>query len=72
LESGQFHEAIPEGEDGKGRIKVWDHGTYEVEKWTADHIDFALHGSQISGRFSLVRFKESEPLSWFLMKRRET
>jgi bifunctional non-homologous end joining protein LigD len=71
LEFGPFQEMNPEGEYGTGRIKVWDHGTYELEKWTADRIAFTLHGSRVSGRFSLVRFKESEPLSWFLMKRRE-
>jgi DNA ligase D-like protein (predicted 3'-phosphoesterase) len=71
LELGQFQETIPEREYGAGRIKVWDHGTYELENWTPDRISFTLHGSRVSGRFSLVRFKESEPLSWFLIKRRE-
>jgi DNA ligase D-like protein (predicted 3'-phosphoesterase) len=72
LELGQFHETIPEEEYGTGRIKVWDHGTYELEKWTADRIGFTLHGSRVSGPFSLIRFKESEPLSRFLIKRPET
>jgi DNA ligase D-like protein (predicted 3'-phosphoesterase) len=40
LELGQFHETIPEGEYGRGGIKVWDHGTYELEKWTADRTAF--------------------------------
>jgi bifunctional non-homologous end joining protein LigD len=71
LEFGQFQGTIPEGEYGAGRIKVLDHGTYELEKWTADRISFTLHGSRIFGRFSLIRFKESEPLSWFLIKRLE-
>ena len=71
LELGQLQETIPEREYGAGSIKVWDHGTYELENWTADRISFTLHGSRVSGRFSLVRFKESEPLSWFLIKRRE-
>jgi hypothetical protein len=43
--------------------------TYEDETWTADRIAFTLHGSRVSGRLSLVRFKESEPLSWFFTKR---
>ena len=68
LEFGPFHGTIPEGEYGAG-CEFWDHGTYELEKWTADSITFRLHGSRVSGRFSLVRFKESEPLSWFLIKR---
>jgi DNA ligase D-like protein (predicted 3'-phosphoesterase) len=69
LEFEPFHETSREGESGAGRVKVWDHGTYEVETWTADRIAFNLHGSWVSGRFSLVRFKESEPLSWFFTKR---
>jgi len=72
LEFAPFHEANPGGESLKGRIKVWDHGTYELEEWTADRIVFDLNGSRISGKFSLFRFKESEPLSWFLIKRRSS
>lgn len=70
LEFAPFHEANLEGESIKGRIKVWDHGTYELQEWTKDRIAFDLNGSRISGKFSLFRFKESEPLSWFLIKRR--
>jgi DNA ligase D-like protein (predicted 3'-phosphoesterase) len=69
LEFEPFHESKPEGESLKGQIQVWDHGTYEVEQWTDDRIAFTLHGSRVSGKFSLRRFKESEPLSWFLTKR---
>jgi hypothetical protein len=29
---------VPQGEYGAGRIKVWDHGTYELEEWTNDRI----------------------------------
>ena len=71
LEFETFEGIIPEHEYGAGSITVWDHGTYELEKWTANSIAFRLHGSRVFGRFSLVRFKESEPLSWFLIKRRE-
>src|SRR5271165_1750326 len=62
LEFGPFHEANLEGESTKGRIQVWDHGTYEIEQWTDDRIAFTLHGSRVSGTFSLFRFKKSEPL----------
>jgi bifunctional non-homologous end joining protein LigD len=72
LEFAPFHEANMEGESVKGRIKVWDHGTYELEQWTEDRIAFNLHCSKVSGKFSLFRFKENEPLSWFLIQRRST
>ncbi len=71
LELGEFHEADSEEASGRGRIKVWDHGRYDIESWTDDRISFTLHGSRISGPFSLVRFKESEPQNWFLLKRRQ-
>jgi DNA ligase D-like protein (predicted 3'-phosphoesterase) len=72
LEFAPFQEVNPEGESVRGRIKVWDHGTYELEEWTEDRIAFDLNGSRVSGKFSLFRFKESEPLSWFLIKHRST
>jgi len=72
LELGPFHESNPDGESSKGRTKIWDHGTYELEQWTVDRIAFTLHGSRVSGSYTLVRFKENEPRSWFLMKRRQT
>src|SRR5690242_11340601 len=57
LDFGQFEGAIPAGEYGAGRVTIWDHGTYELEGWTADYIAFTLSGSRVAGRFALVRFK---------------
>ena len=42
LEFGQFEGTIPQGQYGAGRVKVWDHGTYELEEWTNDRIAFML------------------------------
>ena len=69
LEFGHFEGTIPEHEYAAGSVTILDSGTYEIEKWTDDSITFRLHGSRVSGRFSLFRFKESEPQSWFLIKR---
>ncbi len=30
-----FHGKIPAGNYGAGEVSIWDHGTYEVEKWRA-------------------------------------
>jgi hypothetical protein len=71
LEFGQFEGAIPQGEYGAGRIKVWDHGTYELEERTNDRIAFVLRGFRLTGSYHLIRFKHGEPRDWLSIKRRE-
>jgi DNA ligase D-like protein (predicted 3'-phosphoesterase) len=70
LDFGQFEGAIPQGEYGAGRIKIWDHGTYELEEWTVDRIAFTLHGLQVTASFNLIRFKRGGPRDWLLIRRR--
>ena len=72
LDFGVFEGTIPEGEYGAGRITMWDHGTYELEEWSADRITFRLRGSRVAGRFALVRFTHGDLRNWLLIKRRET
>jgi DNA ligase D-like protein (predicted 3'-phosphoesterase) len=71
LEFGQFAGAIPQGEYGAGLVKVWDHGTYELEEWTNDRIAFLLHGSRVTGSYHLIRFKHAGPRDWLLIKRKD-
>ncbi|MBG6238195.1 bifunctional non-homologous end joining protein LigD [Mycetocola sp. CAN_C7] len=33
LEYGTFEGVIPAGEYGAGNVSIWDHGTFELEKW---------------------------------------
>ncbi|HTI46828.1 MAG TPA: non-homologous end-joining DNA ligase [Casimicrobiaceae bacterium] len=57
-----FHGDIPAGHYGAGHVEIWDRGTWEPEGDPHDglrngHLDFALHGKRLRGRFVLVRMK---------------
>ncbi len=53
LDYGSFEGEIPAGEYGGGRVKIWDHGHFEVEKWRPDEVMVVLHGSRVRGRYVL-------------------
>ena len=53
LEYATFEGAIPSGEYGGGSVQVWDHGRYELEKWTEREVKIVLHGTRVQGRFVL-------------------
>ena len=53
LEYGGFEGDIPRGEYGGGHVSVWDHGTYDLEKWTEREVKVVLHGTRAKGRYVL-------------------
>lgn len=53
LEYATFEGDIPRGEYGGGRVSIWDHGEYELEKWTETEVMVVLHGSKAQGRYVL-------------------
>lgn len=53
LEYGSFSGTIPAGQYGAGEVSIWDHGTYECEKWTKREIKVDLHGQVVNGTFVL-------------------
>jgi bifunctional non-homologous end joining protein LigD len=53
FEYGKFEGTIPKGEYGAGQVTIWDHGTYETEKWRTDEVMVVLHGKRASGRYVL-------------------
>jgi len=79
-----FHGRIPEGEYGAGLVEIWDKGTYALDQAPGSgpekgameaalrkgHLDFALHGKKLKGRFTLVRLKGQEK-NWLLIKRKD-
>ncbi|PZS20944.1 MAG: DNA ligase [Pseudonocardiales bacterium] len=55
LEYASFEGTIPAGEYGGGVVTIWDHGSYELEKWTEREVKVVLHGVRVDGRFVLFR-----------------
>jgi bifunctional non-homologous end joining protein LigD len=55
LDYETFAGTIANGEYGAGRVSIWDHGTYEAQKWTDPEIIVVLHGERVQGRFALFQ-----------------
>src|SRR3954453_13420661 len=51
---------IPKGEYGAGTMKIWDAGTYELEKWEPGKVMVEFHGERLQGRYALFRAGEAE------------
>lgn len=52
---------------GKGTVKIWDEGDYDLEKWEDDKIVVELHGKRVEGRYALIR---TDGKNWLLHKTR--
>ncbi|MBO0709006.1 MAG: ATP-dependent DNA ligase, partial [Candidatus Dormibacteraeota bacterium] len=56
-----FAGRIPAGEYGAGSVGIWDHGTYETEKWQLEggrsrpEVMVTLHGERSEGRYVLFQ-----------------
>jgi bifunctional non-homologous end joining protein LigD len=55
LEYLEFEGEIPQGSYGAGTMKVWDRGTYELEKWEPEKVMVRFEGERIKGRYALFR-----------------
>ncbi|HEX6455729.1 MAG TPA: DNA ligase D [Solirubrobacterales bacterium] len=51
---------IPKGEYGAGTMKIWDSGTYELEKWEPAKVMVEFHGERLQGRYALFRAGKDE------------
>jgi len=58
LEYLEFHGDIPEGEYGAGTMRIYDRGTYELEKWRDSEVMVVFHGERVRGRYVLFRTDE--------------
>ncbi len=53
LEYLEFEGDIPAGEYGAGTMRIWDHGTFELDKWEPAKVEVTFHGERLSGRYAL-------------------
>jgi bifunctional non-homologous end joining protein LigD len=64
LDYFSFEGEIPKGEYGAGTMRIWDHGTFEVEKWRDDEIILVFDGERLHGRYAL--FRAGGPKDWMI------
>jgi DNA ligase D-like protein (predicted 3'-phosphoesterase) len=62
-----FAGEIPVGEYGGGSVEIWDKGTFDLEKETADRLEFSLRGIRLSGSYVLVH---TGGRNWLLLRRK--
>ena len=58
-----FEGVIPEGY-GAGTVKLWDTGTYELEKWEPKKVMVTFHGDRLNGRYAL--FEAGSKKDWLI------
>ena len=50
-----FEGEIPQGSYGAGRVRVWDHGDYDLEKFEDGELIVVFHGERLRGRYAMFR-----------------
>jgi bifunctional non-homologous end joining protein LigD len=60
LEYLDWEGEIPAGEYGAGTMKIWDSGTYELEKWEPGKVMVDFDGERLQGRYALFRAGKAE------------
>ncbi|HWG03209.1 MAG TPA: non-homologous end-joining DNA ligase, partial [Trebonia sp.] len=65
-----FHGQIPKGEYGAGEVSIWDHGTYDVDKWTEREVKVTLHGERLDGGYVLFATDRDGGKNWMIHRER--
>jgi DNA ligase D-like protein (predicted 3'-phosphoesterase) len=54
---------------GKGTVKIWDSGTYELVEKDSKTIEFEIHGKKLKGKYVLVNAQlGGEKKNWLFFK----
>jgi bifunctional non-homologous end joining protein LigD len=54
-----FEGVIPEGY-GAGTVKLWDTGSYELEKWEPKKVIVTFHGNRLNGKYALFQTRSKK------------
>jgi bifunctional non-homologous end joining protein LigD len=57
LEYLEFEGDIPTGEYGAGKMRIWDRGTFEAEKFRDDEVIAVFDGDRMKGKYALFQTK---------------
>ena len=78
LDYADFEGQIPKGQYGGGTVVVWDTGTFDVlteasaeQALAAGHLKVGLHGTKLTGAFSLLRRNSSDGREQWLMIKKD-
>ena len=69
----KFEGEIPKGQYGGGKVKIWDHGFYELKNKDKKKIEIIIHGKKLKGHYVLIKtnygFSEKQKRkSWLFFK----
>lgn len=68
LAYADFEGEIKEGY-GKGTVKIWDKGNYELIEKDSEKIEFEIYGDKLKGKYVLVNAKlGGEKKNWLFIK----
>jgi bifunctional non-homologous end joining protein LigD len=55
LEYLDFEGDIPKGQYGAGKMRIWDRGTYDPEKFRSDEVIATFDGERMKGKYALFQ-----------------
>ena len=69
----KFEGEIPKGQYGGGKVKIWDHGFYELKNKDEKKIEIILHGKKLKGHYVLIKTnygssEKQKKKSWLFFK----
>jgi DNA ligase D-like protein (predicted 3'-phosphoesterase) len=70
LSYAKFEGEITEGY-GKGTVKIWDKGTYDMISRHDEKMVFNLKGKKMKGEYVILKFKKAGDKNWLLFRKEE-